>query len=115
MYLYLHGFLLVVVAFSQFRDLFIFVFDCNLVAVKVLLLLSDSLFNDIDLFLLFRLLLDQVLSPCLSKRCCLFGILILSLHEVILFLERFDFLFVILRVLGPLSFKLVHILLQLHN
>ena len=79
------------------------------------MLLSDSLINDIDLFLLFRLLLDQVLCPSLSERCRLLGILILSLHEVILFLERLDLLFVILRVLGPLSFKLVHILLQLHN
>ena len=80
-----------------------------------MLLLGDSLINDIDLFLLFRLLLDQVLSPSLSERCRLLGILILGLHEVILFLERFDLFFVILRVRGPLSFKLVHVLLQLHN
>ena len=111
----LHGFLLFVVFCRQLSNFLIFVLSNNLVAVQVLLLLGDSPINDSNFFLFIRLLFDQILSLSLSESCSLLGVLVLSLHVVILFLQLLDLLRMIRCILCLFLGKLFHVLLQLHN
>ena len=104
-----------VVLRPQFFYLPVLVLDCDHITVQVLLLLTDSLFNDSRFLFPVLLLLQQILRPGLTHCRRLLSILIVSLHIIVLFLELLDLFLMVGCVLGLLFRQFFHIFLQLHD
>ena len=85
--------------------------DGDAVAVQILLLLLDCLLDDCHGSEGLRLLILVRLSFLLSESGRLLGILILSLHVVILGVQRVNLFLVIDSLLGLLFLQLFHIFL----
>jgi len=111
----LHRCLFLVALLSKVFNLLLLIFARDLVAVQVLLLFLDSLFNDCDLGNDILLLPHVLLSLGLGESCRLFSILELSLHVVVLLGQLLDLLRVLRGIRGLLFLELLHILLQLHD
>ena len=93
----------------------VFSLDGNFVAVDVLLLFLDSVFNDRELCELLAFDLELLPGFFLRDQCGLLRVLVLRLHMVVFLVESDDLLLLINRVLGGLLLHLLHVLLQSHN